>query len=176
MWAWATANQRQIREDSAPGRDLSENRIPHSLFEGLPNGDTRNSATGEAIPPPPVSLASGYDLDHARASFINLYDDGKMDGADKIRVICTNDPKAWQLPPANARFRYVNPSDVAPYFQMAKDDTFVDRMLQTDQGPSFPADQFIIADTPAPTATSDLFAWSNPGGVANASSMTACNA
>jgi hypothetical protein len=62
---------------------------------------------------------------------------------------------------------------VALYFQMAKDDTFVDRMFQTDQGPSFSTHPFIMADTPAPTAASDLFQSSNPGGVGNASSVTA---
>jgi hypothetical protein len=79
------------------------------------------------------------------------------------------------LPPmlGSAVSRYVNPSDVALYFRMAKDDTFVDRMFQTDQGPSFPTHLFIMADTPAPTATSDSFASPNPGGLGNASSTTA---
>ena len=44
---------------------------------------------------------------------------------------------------------------------MAEEYTFADRMFQTNQGPSFPAHQFIIAGTSAPTATSDLFASEN---------------
>lgn len=59
---------------------------------------------------------------------------------------------------------YVNPSDVQPYFQMAEQYTFGDRMFQTNQGPSFPAYQFIISGTSAPTATSNLFAAENPLG------------
>ena len=51
---------------------------------------------------------------------------------------------------------------MAPYFQLAEQYTFADRMFQTNQGPSFPAHQFIIAGTSAPTATSNLFAAENP--------------
>jgi phospholipase C len=56
----------------------------------------------------------------------------------------------------------VKASDVGPYFQLARQYTFGDRMFQTNQGPSFPAHQFILAGTSAPTATSDLFASENP--------------
>jgi phospholipase C len=47
---------------------------------------------------------------------------------------------------------------------MAEQYTFADRMFQTNQGPSFPAHQFIISGTSAPTATSNLFAAENPVG------------
>jgi phospholipase C len=67
---------------------------------------------------------------------------------------------------------YVNPTDVQPYFQMAEQYTFADRMFQTNQGPSFPAHQFIISGTSAPsappTATSNLFAAENPANGGNA--------
>ena len=158
---------------------FQENRTPDNLFHGLPNADIADNGVnsqGQTIPLTPVSLASGYDLDHSHASFIKMYDDGKMDGADKIAVVCTNDPGACQPPPSDAQFRYVTPAQVAPYFQMAEQYTFADRMFQTNQGPSFPAHQFILAGTSAPSAASDLFASSNPGGVPNASNLTGCTA
>ena len=62
----------------------------------------------------------------------------------------------------NPQFMYVKPSDVQPYFDLAEQYTFGDRMFQTNQGPSFPAHQFILSGTSAPTATSDLFAAENP--------------
>src|SRR5208283_3773250 len=62
----------------------------------------------------------------------------------------------------NAQFMYVNPADVQPHFALAEQYTFGDRMFQTNQGPSFPAHQFIISGTSAPTATSSLFAAENP--------------
>jgi phospholipase C len=88
-----------------------------------------------------------------------MYDGGKMDGADKIAYYC--DPGTLNCPPANPQFHYVNPSEVQPYFQMAEQYTFADRMFQTNQGPSFPAHQFIISGTSAPTATSKMYAAEN---------------
>jgi phospholipase C len=91
-----------------------------------------------------------------------MYDSGKMDGADKVLAVCNGGGNKC-LPP-NPQFVYVNPGDVAPYFQMAETYTFADRMFQTNQGPSFPAHQFVFSGTSAPTETSDLFAAENPAG------------
>jgi hypothetical protein len=57
-----------------------------------------------------------------------------MDGADRVEVACAKN--ATNCPPPNPQFMYVNPSDVQPYFQMAEQYTFGDRMFQTNQGPS----------------------------------------
>jgi phospholipase C len=141
---------------------FQENRTPDNLFHGLPNADIANSginSLGQTIPLTPISLANDYDLSHAHSAFVAMYDGGKMDGADKIPIGC----KAGVLgcPPPNPQFQYVNPSDVQPYFQLAETYTFGDRMFQTNQGPSFPAHQFIISGTSAPSPTSNLFASEN---------------
>jgi len=140
---------------------FQENRTPDNLFHGLPGADIANggfNSKGKYIPLTPVSLHAWYDLDHSHGAFLTMYDDGKMDGADKIGMRCGM-PQGC---PANPQFKYVNPSDVAPYFKLAETYTFADRMFQTNQGPSFPAHQFIISGTSAPTATSKLFASENP--------------
>ncbi|HUE50771.1 MAG TPA: alkaline phosphatase family protein [Terriglobales bacterium] len=142
---------------------FQENRTPDNLFHGLPNADIASSglnSSGQTIPLAPVSLVTDYDLGHTHEAFVNMYDGGKMDGADRVIVGCK--PGATNCPPPNPQFAYVNPSEVAPYFQMAQQYTFADRMFQTNQGPSFPAHQFIISGTSAPTATSNLFASENP--------------
>ena len=136
---------------------FQENRTPDNLFHGLPNADIANSGVnsqGQTIQLQPINLANLYDLGHTHADFVKMYDNGKMDGADLVscKAAC----------PGNPAFYYVNPSDVAPYFQMAQQYTFADRMFQTNQGPSFPAHQFILSGTSAPTATSKLFAAENP--------------
>jgi phospholipase C len=59
---------------------------------------------------------------------------------------------------------------------MAEQYVFADRMFQTNQGPSFPAHQFIISGTSAPSAGSDLFVAENPAGVSNANANTGCTA
>jgi phospholipase C len=151
---------------------FQENRTPDNLFHGLQNADIANAglnSKGEVVPLTAVSLTANYDLDHSHRAFLAMYDGGKMDGADK--VIC-----GAPCPP-NPQFKYVNPSQVAPYFQLARQYTFGDRMFQTNQGPSFPAHQFIVSGTSAPTASSDLFASENVIGAPSASSFlrSGCN-
>ena len=142
---------------------VQENRTPDNLFQGLPNADIATSginSLGQVIPLAPIDLANNYDLDHSHHGFETMYDNGAMDGADKVMITCI--AGAANCPPPNAQFMYVNPSEVQPYFQLAEAYTFGDRMFQTNQGPSLPAHQFIVSGTSAPTATSDLFAAENP--------------
>jgi phospholipase C len=117
-----------------------------------------------------------YDLSHAHSAFVEMCDlNGSgacaMDGANLITVICNTGVTG--CPPANPQYMYVNPADVQPYLTMAEQYTFADHMFQTNQGPSFPAHQFIISGTSAPTATSNAFASENPApGIGN----EGCNA
>jgi phospholipase C len=139
---------------------FQENRTPDNLFHGLPNADIANSgvnSVGQTIVLEPIALANSYDLGHTHYDFLAMYDNGKMDGADKITACAPGSAGC----PSNPQFQYVNPSDVAPYFQLAQQYSFGDRMFQTNQGPSFPAHQFILSGTSAPTATSNLFAAEN---------------
>ncbi len=146
---------------------FQENRTPDNLFQDtvlMANGadivSSGLNSSGQTIPLIAGPLATNYDLSHAHSAFVEMYDGGKMDGADLITVACNKG--ATNCPPANPQYFYVNPSDVAPYFQMAEQYTFGDRMFQTNEGPSFPAHQFILSGTSAPTATSNLFASENP--------------
>jgi phospholipase C len=148
---------------------FQENRSTDNLFQdpvlisrGADIATTGVNSRGQTVQLTPMDLGTvgsnpqNYDLDHSHAAFVSLYDGGKMDGADKI--ICF--PAASC--PANPQFKYVKPSDVQPYFALAEQYTFGDRMFQTNEGPSFPAHQFIISGTSAPTATSTLFDAENP--------------
>ncbi len=140
---------------------FQENRTPDNLFHGLPKADIATSGVnsfGHEIPLRPVPLNTAFDLDHSHKAFLEMYDGGKMDGADKVHVGCD---KRMPCPP-DPQFVYVRSSDVKPYLELAEKYTFADRMFQTHQGPSLPAHQFIIAGTSAPTAQSPLFAAENP--------------
>ena len=147
---------------------FQENRTPDNLFQdsvlisrGADIVQQGKNSSGQTIALTPINLGTAgskpqnYDLDHSHGAFVSMYDGGKMDGADKIRCW----PAAQCSP--NAQFMYVTPSDVAPYFAMAEQYTFGDRMFQTNQGPSFPAHQFIYGGTSAPTSSSPLFAAEN---------------
>jgi phospholipase C len=144
---------------------VQENRTPDNLFHGFPNADIADSgitSTGQVVTLTSTPLDDNYDLDHSHTSFVRMYDGGKMDGADKIVVTCN--PGTTNCPPPHPQFKYVDPADVQPYFTLGEQYTFGDRMFQTNQGPSFPAHQFLISGTSAPTATSNLFASENPSG------------
>jgi phospholipase C len=168
---------------------FQENRTPDNLFQ-----DQNLIAAGADIWPPshgwnkegsfitplPEDLDTTYDLGHTHKDFVNMYDGGSMDGADKVTVRCN--PGQTNCSPPNPQFYYTTQTDVQPYFQMAEAYTFGDRMFQTNQGPSFPAHQFIISGTSAPTAPgdqySDWFAAENPsgGGIQFPGQDTGCTA
>ena len=154
---------------------FQENRTPDNLFHdpvliarGADIASSGTNSLGQSIPLSAIDLGTSgpnpqnYDLGHSHVDFVSMYDGGKMDGADLIP--CFSAPMQLCPPNAhpNAQFKYVNPSDVQPYFALAEQYTFGDRMFQTNEGPSFPAHQFIIAGTSAPTAASFLFAAENP--------------
>src|SRR5277367_1085701 len=147
---------------------FQENRTPDNLFQDpvlISRGADIQiygvNSKGAKIPLVPQSLANDYDLGHSHQSFLAMYDDGKMDGADNVSVSCNpNAPPS--CPPPNPWFQYIIASDVAPYFQLAETYTFGDRMFQTNQGPSFPAHQFILSGTSAPSVGSTSFASENP--------------
>lgn len=141
---------------------VQENRTPDNLFHGLPNADIGNSGVnsqGQTITLFQTDLVPPFDLNHRHADFVSMYDGGKMDGADLIPVVCP--AGTTNCAPPSPQFTYVNPAEVAPYFALAQQYTFGDRMFQTNQGPSFPAHQFLLAGTSAPAVGSDLFAAEN---------------
>jgi phospholipase C len=166
---------------------FQENRTPDNLFGSNPNflpgvdiATSGINSQGQQIPLTPMKLANNYDLGHAHSSFVAMYDGGKMDGADKVQITCNKN--AQGCPPADPQFKYADNStgQLDPYFQLAEQYTFGDRMFQTNQGPSLPAHQFIISGTSAPTPPgqqySDLFAAENAVGVPNANNNTGCAA
>jgi phospholipase C len=151
---------------------IQENRTPDNLFQdpvliGRGADIAQNGlSTSGTVPLTSIDLGTAgsepdiYDLNHAHDAFTEMYDGGKMDGANMVKVECpTSSPNCA---PANAQYKYVLPSDVAPYFSMAEQYTFADRMFQTNEGPSFPAHQFLLAGTSAPSAGSNMFASENP--------------
>jgi phospholipase C len=152
---------------------FQENRTTDNLFHGLKGADTADygyNSKGQKITLGPMKLASNYSLDHYHPDFVWMYDHGKMDGADLIPGDCGTKC------PANMQFKYVPRSDVEPYFQMAEQYAFGDRMFQSNQGPSYPAHQFIIGATSAPSPTSDLFDGEDTFGISQPAGHSGCGA
>ena len=142
---------------------IQENRTPDNLFHGLdkflPEADVATSgmdSKGNSITLEPVPLNVAFDLDHSHNGFTLMYDGGKMDGADLINCFPNFGPC-----PRNAAFHYARYSDVVPYFEIARNYSFANRMFQTNQGPSYTAHQFLFGGTSQPAPYSTLFAANN---------------
>jgi len=170
---------------------FQENRTTDNLFQdpvliakGADIATSGLNSKGATIQLTPMDLGTvgsspqNYDLSHAHEAFVKMYDGGKMDGADLIG--CT---PAADCPPnanPNPQFKYVMPSDVQPYFKLAEQYTFGDRMFQTNQGPSMPAHQYIISGTSwtGPGTAGNFFAAENPeigpNGARQAGANTGC--
>ncbi len=88
-----------------------------------------------------VPLEARYDISHSHASFLTEYDHGRMDGFDRDGSSpgCSDDK--------TCAYGYVPKSESQPYLDMASQYVFGDRFFQTNQGPSFPAHQYVISGT-----------------------------
>src|SRR5271165_4412364 len=120
---------------------IQANRTPDNLFQGLPDADIANSgynSKGQKITLMARPLADRFDLDHSHLAFTTEYNGGKMNGWDHVKIRC-------HKPCSPTAFGYVPRSQIMPYWEMATHYTFADRMFQDNQGPSFPAHQYLIA-------------------------------
>ena len=115
------------------------------------------NSKGQTVALVPVDMAAPYDLDHSHAAFQTEYNSGAMNGWDLVHTYCPS----GTCNPLTA-FGYVPQAEVQPYFQMAEKFVFADRMFQTNQGPSFPAHQYIFGATSTNAASSNLLASENP--------------
>ncbi len=181
---------------------FQENRTPDNLFQGLcapPFGSSEscsvNPTAGQydiqmnlwrdktspwgVTSPKTVPLANHYDLSHAHTAFVAMCDADpataacRMDGAASIRCggTCLSKPQ----------FRYVDNSAgiLNPYLQLATQYGWGNYMFQTNQGPSFPAHQYIFGGTSAPSAADDaagIFAAENMSntGIGGTTAIAGC--
>jgi phospholipase C len=106
---------------------FQENRTPDNLFGSNPNFlpgvdvATRGvNSSGQTIPLRPLVLANRYDLSHTHSSFLAMYDNGKMDGADKIPVTCgtTRHPPKTRTVIVGTRQGASNPLRLGPHAEL----------------------------------------------------------
>jgi len=171
---------------------VQENRTPDNLFQGLcvppfgrigscstiPFGSQYNIQTrnwlnrnvpGGKTQPAPVPLANNYDLGHAHSSFLKMCD--AVAGLGFCRMDGAGDIFCGGMCPSNPQFKYVDNATgiLNPYLQLATQYGWANYMFQTNQGPSFPAHQFLFGGTSAPSAADDkagIFASENLTGSA----------
>jgi phospholipase C len=146
---------------------FQENRTPDDLF-GAPNAsvggcgqqnkfelgvDIQNGGPNLAssnnggpyltCQTPLTDLASGGTGHSHDPNWTKQFNNGAMDGACLL---------TW---PNCPEYTYVVKSVVRPYFDIATNYGFANYMFQTNQGPSFPAHQFILGGTSAPVFPGD---------------------
>jgi len=124
----------------------------------------------------PVGLASPFDLDHSYGgpSLNNTISGFNFEYANRgvasspgvpVPPLCAPDVFGCAVP-GNSQFMYVYNSPVTntdgskgglldPYLTLATRYGWANRMFQTNQGPSYPAHQFLFGGTSAPSASED---------------------
>ena len=86
-------------------------------------------------------FAQNTDLPHIHSGFETEYDHRKMDGFDLVG----NNPNGSGSPLCTYAYQYVNPNDIAPYWDIAKHYVLADHAFQTQASGSFTGHQDLIA-------------------------------
>src|SRR5271165_5253469 len=122
---------------------IQENRSFDDFFATFPGADgaTRGQVKGGGqVQLAEVPLAEPCDFGHSYNGFLGDYDDGKMDGFS-VEGGGSNCPG----PAGTKPYQYVNPSQIAPYWDIAEQYVLADHMFQTQGSGSFTAHQDLIA-------------------------------
>jgi hypothetical protein len=138
---------------------VQENRTPDNLFGSAPaslqcNGQDdfepgvdiqdwgyNNGTSHQCFASHPLGPDS-CNPDHSHGGFNNMWDNGHLDSCG----LNTNCPNL-------GCYAFVQKSDVQQYFDIATNYGFANYMFQTNEGPSFPAHQFLFSGTSGPTGT-----------------------
>ena len=127
---------------------IQENRSVDNLFNGLPGANTVRTGKnerGEDVTLQPMSLTAPWDLSHRHVAWLTEYNNGRMNGFNKEHVNCYRHAKC---PPRDAAaYGYVPQNEVRPYWDMAQQYAFANAMFQSNEGPSFPAHQYLVSGT-----------------------------
>jgi phospholipase C len=134
--------------------------VTPSCYDISPCGVSNQSGVVVPVALTPVPLNEEIDPDHTHNGF------EKMCDPDPATFECRNDG-AWRTSkPAGYSYAYVDNRPVTnsdgtpgrlldPYLTFAKQYGWANFMFQTNQGPSYPAHQFMFAGTSARTAADD---------------------
>jgi phospholipase C len=136
---------------------VQENRTVDNLFQFLRGANTQSygyNSTGQKVALQSEDLAARYDLCHAHRCWSTEYNNGKLNGFNNES--CTGSC------PTNPAYAYVPQTQVQPYYTMAETYAFADNTFESDQGPSFPAHQYLVSGTSTVSTGSPNKASGNP--------------
>ncbi|HEY6326614.1 MAG TPA: alkaline phosphatase family protein [Candidatus Cybelea sp.] len=144
---------------------IQENRSLENLFRGFPGADTVDygkTSKGQLVRLLPEPLDKPMDIDHTHLAFATEYDGGKMDGFDLVQSHCNKNAGSGCRQSNLHAYGYVPKYQIEPYWTLATAYTLADHMFQTNQGPSFPAHQYLVSGTSKISNKSPLWAAENP--------------
>jgi phospholipase C len=146
---------------------MQENRSFNNLFYGFPGAKTAKFGNGHGTKYPLQKVNLEYklfDLTHSHSQFLADYDQGKDDGWDTMIAtvngpgkLCppkdvnnANEPSCWvyyKSPPDKklAALSYVDPTQIVPYWTMAKEYALGDNTFSSNNGPTFVSHQYLVA-------------------------------
>jgi phospholipase C len=134
--------------------------VTTACYDISPCGLSNQSGTLDRVTLHSVPLSGSVDPDHSHAGFYEMCD------PDPADLNCRNDGAWMTSKPAGASYGYVaNPAVtnydgshghlLEPYLTLARQYGWANFMYQTNQGPSYPAHQYIFSGTSARTAADD---------------------
>ncbi|MBV8067306.1 MAG: hypothetical protein JO113_04960 [Candidatus Eremiobacteraeota bacterium] len=144
---------------------VQENRTVDNLFQFLPGASTQSwgyNSYGQRVTLQPEELTAPYDPGHNHIrNWKAEYNYGQFNGFNLDSSSCRNEREC--PPPQQRAYAYVPMGEIQPYYTMAQTYTFGDNMFQTNQGPSFPAHQYLVSGTSTIYDRASEQAAENPG-------------
>jgi phospholipase C len=143
---------------------MQENRSFDNLFHRFPGADTVDAgraSNGKRYRLVPWTLTNPTDINHAHLQFILDYDRGRNDGFDReletFSKTCKyvdprNHPDCWILKFETTPYAYVPRREIGPYWTMAMRYAIGDRTFESNNGPSYPSHEYMIAGQSAHVA------------------------
>ena len=125
---------------------VQENRTVDNLFQGLAGANTQPyglNSQNQEVPLTPEPLTAPYDLNHGHSGWVTDYNKEGMNGFDLNLETC--EPNATCPQKNVAAYGYVPLTETQPLVDMAEQFAFGDEMFQTNQGPSYPAHQYLVS-------------------------------
>jgi len=144
---------------------VQENRSTDTLFNGFPGADTVKygyNTAGDQVQLQSITLTAPWDVVHSHVAFNIAFDGGRMDGFNLEPSTCLRLHKKCTIGADVRAYTFVKRSEIQPYWDMATQYAFADKMFATQAGPSFPAHQYIVSGTSTVSQSSSLRAAENP--------------
>jgi phospholipase C len=127
---------------------MQENRSFDNLFHGFPGADTVASgedSKGDKIPLAPITLATGWDIDHSSTAFFRACNGTSPGRGCKMNGFNLEQSGADRAKYPNPQYGFVPHDESKLYFEMAHAYVLGDRMFASHIDASYISHQYMVA-------------------------------